>query len=213
MALNAKRRSVKLNGYDYSDHYRREETAAVLLEEASLSKDRISAYWKRMRRYYDGVHDINSSTSSFYEENKIPWRAAQSTDGYIHVETQIEPDIPDFEFSPRCSDDGVAGKIKAFGKVVCAAQRAFELLKLIFAELRRLVERDYVVLLSLILRSVAFAVKVSHSEHRTVGKFKALSRIGILRYFLQFSDKHAYVVVTQLRIRSSYEQNRNSRIF
>lgn len=110
MALNTKRKSVKLNGYDYSDHYRREETAAALLEEASLSKDRISAYWKRMRRYYDGVHDINSSTSSFYEENKIPWRAAQSTDGYIHVETQIEPDIPDFEFSPRCSDDAAKAK-------------------------------------------------------------------------------------------------------
>ena len=72
MALNTKRKSVKLNGYDYSDHYRREETAAALLEEASLSKDRISAYWKRMRRYYDGVHDINSSTSSFYRGKQNP---------------------------------------------------------------------------------------------------------------------------------------------
>lgn len=116
MISKTNRKTLRLNGYDYSDSYRREETASALLDEAASAKDRVKAYWKRMRRYYDGVHDINSSTSSFYAENNIPWRAAQSTDGYIHVETQIEPDIPDFEFSPRCSDD--AEKAKQREKIV-----------------------------------------------------------------------------------------------
>ena len=58
-------------------------------------------YWKKMRRYYDGLHDINYMTGAFLDDMDIPWTPAQSADGYIHIETQIEPEIPDFEFSPR----------------------------------------------------------------------------------------------------------------
>ncbi len=95
----------KDNLYDYSDSLSREATAAFLLDYANRSKDEVSAYWNKMKCYYDGKHAINSHTSSFYEENGLPWIAAQSTDGYIHVETQIDSSIPDFEFVARGKED------------------------------------------------------------------------------------------------------------
>ncbi len=95
----------KDNLYDYSDSLSREQTAAFLLDYANTSKDEISAYWNAMKCYYDGKHAINAYNSAFYEENGLPWRAAQSTDGYIHVETQIDASIPDFEFVARGKED------------------------------------------------------------------------------------------------------------
>ena len=91
--------------YDYSGTAEREETAAFLLDYAARSKEYVSSYWKKMRRYYDGTHDIRSDTSAFYGSHDLPWIAAQSTDGYVHVETQIDADVPDFEFSPRDKTD------------------------------------------------------------------------------------------------------------
>ncbi len=87
--------------YNYSDTFCREETVGFLLDYASRSRENMNDYWKKMRRYYDGDHDIRKQTNSLYEKHSLPWRAAQSTDGYMHVETLIEPEIPDFEFSPR----------------------------------------------------------------------------------------------------------------
>ncbi len=98
--------------YNYSDVFCREETASFLLDYASRSRESMNDYWKKMRRYYDGEHDIRKETSGIYEKHALPWRAAQSTDGYMHVETLIEPEIPDFEFSPRNED-----------KAHCAKQR------------------------------------------------------------------------------------------
>jgi len=87
--------------YNYSDVFCREETVRNLLNHAARNKLEISQYWNNMRRYYDGEHDIRKETNSLYEKHSLPWRASQSTDGYIHVESLIEPEIPDFEFSPR----------------------------------------------------------------------------------------------------------------
>ena len=91
--------------YDYSTTLTREETAAFLLDYASRERSSRDEYWKRMRRYYDGKHDITATSECFAEENSLPFVPAQSTDGYIHVETQISPRVPDFEFSPRDRTD------------------------------------------------------------------------------------------------------------
>lgn len=90
--------------YNYSDVFCREETVGFLLDYASRSREKMNDYWKNMRRYYDGDHDIRRQTAGIYEKHALPWRAAQSTDGYMHIESLIEPDIPDFEFSPRSED-------------------------------------------------------------------------------------------------------------
>lgn len=96
--------------YDYSSTFAREDTCAFLLDFASANKDKASSYWRKMRRYYDGDHDIRSQTAHIFEENSLPWKAAQSTDGYLQVESLIEPKIPDFEFCPREKNDSDKAK-------------------------------------------------------------------------------------------------------
>ncbi len=86
--------------YDFSSPAAREDTACSLIENCSAAKNNTGRYWKRMKRYYDGLHDINYVTDSFLKDMNIPWTPAQSTDGYIHVESQINTVLPDFEFSP-----------------------------------------------------------------------------------------------------------------
>lgn len=102
--------------YDYSGVHEREETAAFLLDYAAKARSSTDEYWRRMRRYYDGKHDIVSTAENFSGENALPWVPAQSTDGYIHVETQVSSQIPDFEFSPRDKTD--YGKAKQREKIV-----------------------------------------------------------------------------------------------
>ena len=91
--------------YDYSTTLSREETAEFLLDYAARERATRDEYWKKMRRYYDGSHDISETSHSFTEDNSLPFTPAQSTDGYIHVESQISPRVPDFEFSPRDRTD------------------------------------------------------------------------------------------------------------
>lgn len=89
----------------YGTVFEREETVSFLSDFASRHKSKIGEYWSKMRRYYDGNHDIRKSSGEFAGSANLPWIAAQSTDGYIHVETQIQPAIPSFEFSPRDKTD------------------------------------------------------------------------------------------------------------
>lgn len=91
--------------YDYSGVHEREESIAFLLDFATKNKIATEEYWKKMRRYYDGKHDICDSASTFASSRNMSWMPAQSTDGYIHVESQINPSVPDFEFSPRDKSD------------------------------------------------------------------------------------------------------------
>lgn len=99
-------KKINKNGlYDYSGVNQREETIAFLLDFAKESRQNTENYWRKMQRYYDGKHDIAISAESFSGENSLPWVPAQSTDGYIHVETQIQPSVPDFEFCPRDKTD------------------------------------------------------------------------------------------------------------
>ena len=102
--------------YDYSSTLSREETVGFLLEYAASSRSGLDEYWKKMRRYYDGKHAVSETAESFCRENSLPWSPAQSTDGYLHVETQITASVPDFEFSPRDRTD--AGKAKQREQIV-----------------------------------------------------------------------------------------------
>ena len=89
--------------YDYSSPAAREDTASALTENSALARQNMDVYWRKMRRYYDGVHDIGYFSGSFTEDMNLPWTPAQAPDGYIHVESQIDPLPADFEFSPRAS--------------------------------------------------------------------------------------------------------------
>ena len=99
------KKSSRFSGYDYSDRYSREDTISRLLGVCARNKAPTVSYWKKMRAYYDGDHEISAHNSLFAGEQDIPWQAAQSTDGFIHVESQVDTTLPDFEFAPRAADD------------------------------------------------------------------------------------------------------------
>lgn len=86
--------------YELSSPRAREDTVCKLLGNCSVAGGKMNMYWKKMRRYYDGLHDINYMTGSFLSDVDIPWTPAQSNDGFVHVESQICDSLPDFEFSP-----------------------------------------------------------------------------------------------------------------
>lgn len=102
--------------YCYSTGLEREQTASFLFDYASKNKQSIKEYWDKMRRYYDGEHDIRAYGLEFSRHAELPWTAAQSTDGYIHVETEIQPQVPSFEFNPRDKTD--VDKAKQREKIV-----------------------------------------------------------------------------------------------
>ena len=77
--------------YDYSSPHAREETVCALVDNSALSRQNTEVYWRKMRRYYDGVHDIGYFSGSFSVDMNLPWTPAQATDGYIHIESQIDP--------------------------------------------------------------------------------------------------------------------------
>lgn len=101
---------VYRGGYDYSEKEAREKTIASLLSGARLYKNEMDAYWKKMRSYYDGDHEIRVHQALFTEEQDIPWEPAQSTDGFIHAESQVDTKVPDFEFAPRAREDYARAK-------------------------------------------------------------------------------------------------------
>lgn len=94
-------RAKKCGLYDYSSPGAREDTIRHLVEESALARQSTDTYWRKMRRYYDGMHDISFFSGSFCEDMQLPWSPAQAPDGFIHVESQIDSKLPEFEFSPR----------------------------------------------------------------------------------------------------------------
>lgn len=108
--LFSKRKNTSPAVYDYSTPYTREETAARLLARSAQARRTMNEYWKRMKLYYDGKHPTGAFSEPFAAENSLPFDCAQSSDGYIHVESQIDPMLPEFEFSPRGRDDAEKAK-------------------------------------------------------------------------------------------------------
>lgn len=108
--LFGKSRKTTRNVYDYSGVFEREDTVSRLLAASWEAKRGIVEYWKKMSVYYDGTHPTSAASDAFGAEKNLPFECAQSTDGYIHVESQIDSVLPDFEFSPRGSDDGDKAK-------------------------------------------------------------------------------------------------------
>lgn len=111
-----KRTGVKIEAdkiFDYSDMERREATIRFLFAYTKTSRSSWEEYLALMKRYYDGDHDTKEQMVGFVQDNGLPWFPAQTSDGFIHVETQIDPYVPDFEFSGRDDDtDGVKARVR-----------------------------------------------------------------------------------------------------
>lgn len=79
----------------------RENIIAENVKNARAARSVTDEYWQRMRSYYDGTHETAKQTGDFLSSLELPWRPCSVPDGFLHVEGQIEAEMPDFEFSAR----------------------------------------------------------------------------------------------------------------
>lgn len=113
-----RRDKIKANDlYDYKSLETRENTVKFLKDHAKIARGGWEEYWKEKKRYYDGEHDTIAQLRTFCINSGLPWLPSQSEDGFVHVETQIDPDIPDFEFAGR--DNKYDGKKAKEREYVC----------------------------------------------------------------------------------------------
>lgn len=117
MALfkKSKNRSIlKENLYDYSSKEGREETVAFLMDSMVAANTQRFKEYAKCKAYYNGEHDSIKYMGELLGSLNIPWQPSLSTDAYIHVESQIDSSVPDFEFSPREKGDGAKAKQREY---------------------------------------------------------------------------------------------------
>lgn len=110
--MNLFQKSHGKKSVSYSSVAAREKRIAELLDEARTAKSATEAYWRRMRAYYDGTHDTAKQTGAFMASLDLPWKPAAVPDGYLHVESQIEAAVPEFEFSGRGDHDESTASVR-----------------------------------------------------------------------------------------------------
>lgn len=110
--IKDKRTGVKIEKdslFDYSTLETREATIRFLFSYEKINRSEVEDYWQDMKRYYDGIHDTTYHMNGYVSEQGLPWTPTQCEEGFITVETQIDPSLPSFEFSGRDdSDDDIA---------------------------------------------------------------------------------------------------------
>jgi hypothetical protein len=97
----------QINGYklyNYQDKDSREATVEYLYQYAKSHRSHQEQMWRIQDRYYNNDHVTQVETYKFCKENNIPWVPAIIPDPYIHVESQIIADVPDFQFNGRDDD-------------------------------------------------------------------------------------------------------------
>ncbi len=104
MSINSTRKIQKDKLFDYSTKKNREATISWLFEHAKNARENREEQWKLYDAYYNNIHEITTEISEFMKENGADWLPCVVTDAYIHVEGQIEPDLPTPEFKGRDSN-------------------------------------------------------------------------------------------------------------
>jgi len=101
--------------YDYSTPENRVATTRFLYD---YSKARKSVWEQRAELnddYYNGDHRTAQDIQVKLQSQGIPFELACVQDPFYHVESQIQPDIPDFQFSGRDDDlDSAKAKQRAY---------------------------------------------------------------------------------------------------
>jgi hypothetical protein len=90
--------------FDMSDVNAREATVQEDYDYFLTQRSETEKKWIEKDNYYNGKHTVSSEIYNQLKEQGIPWVPATVPDSYIHVESQIIPDIPDFEFNGRDDD-------------------------------------------------------------------------------------------------------------
>ncbi|OCZ54321.1 hypothetical protein [Dehalobacter sp. TeCB1] len=102
-----KLQSVKLESgriYDYSTPDSRVNTIRYLYAYAMNQRQEQVDKWLKFNDYYEGRHKTQQEIKDSCEERGLPFVPAIIMDPFIHVESQIIPDVPDFEFRGRDDD-------------------------------------------------------------------------------------------------------------
>ena len=107
--------------YDFSTPENREATAIYLYDYAKQERQPWVEKWQKYDNYYQGKHDTINQIAKSNENNGIPFIPACIQDPYMHVESMIIPDVPDFEFNGRDDDlDGYRAKQREYVvKYIC----------------------------------------------------------------------------------------------
>lgn len=101
--------------YDYSDRVSRESTISFLLTYADGKRSPQVAKWRLYDDYYNNIHVSQVELADYCSKKNIPWIPAVIPDPFIHVESQINGDIPGFEFKGRDDDlDSEKAKIRQY---------------------------------------------------------------------------------------------------
>ena len=110
--ISFKDSSQAQTGAMYGTRKEREDTVKLLLDDAKSAKSGAEQYFQKMKSYYDGTHITESQTGQFLADASLPWKPATVPDGYMHVESQIDADMPDFEFLGREESDAETAKVR-----------------------------------------------------------------------------------------------------
>jgi hypothetical protein len=90
--------------WDVETKESRESTVQEDYDFALTQRSEREKIWIQNDKYYNNKHIVATEIYNQLEEQGIPWTPAVVPDSYIHVESQIIPDIPDFEFKGRDDD-------------------------------------------------------------------------------------------------------------
>lgn len=117
-AVKQKLDAVKLQAahmYDYSTPDARVNTIRWLYAYAKNQRMEQVEKWLKYNDYYEGRHITQEEIKASCEAKGLPFIPAIIQDPFIHVESQIIPEIPDFEFSGRDDDlDNIKAKQREY---------------------------------------------------------------------------------------------------
>ena len=89
--------------FEYRTKEDRENTVASLFAAAKDGRQRVDLLWKTYDNYYDGIHKTLEKIREelTVDELREAMESCVLTDAFIHVESQIDPRVPEAEFYGR----------------------------------------------------------------------------------------------------------------
>lgn len=104
----AKAKETNYSMYDYSTDEKRVAICETLQQYAKTGKEKWERKWQEYDSYYRGHHTAAEElTRKFYSDNGgagLSFEPAYCEEPYIQVESQLTPDVPDFQYYGRDDD-------------------------------------------------------------------------------------------------------------
>lgn len=92
--------------FNYSSKEFREGNIPKLLALAQSAREPFDILWRNYDNYYDGIHETITELDEVIDEDSDEDYTPILTDPFIHIESQIDPTVPEPEFKARdCKND------------------------------------------------------------------------------------------------------------